>query len=415
MPSTFLDAFMATSGTLLPLLLVGALLVGGAVLAFRRRRHIAALRAKVRGEVALPPTMLDTLKGVFTPEVTEAGAVGAVTLVDLAWQYSVAEPAVWDHLGSAAAERLTDLSGSIDALQGSMGSITESLHLAEATHVMADMLSAMPTAGEAAITVVDAPTTGIVDTLADSTTDGGGLLLHVPLVTIGFATYRAWRRSQKGTVIKRNVEFAAIEVTTRAGGGLAGAKLGGTVGTVVAPGVGSVIGTVAGAIAGTLGGALLGETVKKRHIDRAERDLKTALDALGRTYLHDDANFKRIIQLFREHEAQAIANIADVRRRLRRYRTPWRVIWPDERLILLEETVQLSQERLNELRGGTAEAIDKLNYMRAADQTRELGTLLAANPALQGELACAPSLVERVRETSTHLSYELGQLHGAAS
>ena len=59
--------------------------------------------------------------------------------------------------------------------------------------------------------LVDAKTGGILD----GAWNGNDLWHYVPVVTIGFASYRAWRRAEGGTRWGRNLEFAATEVRGR--------------------------------------------------------------------------------------------------------------------------------------------------------------------------------------------------------
>ena len=434
MAQQFIHALMENLADIVTLVVVVGVMAGIALFWIRRQRHVAAIRERLGGQVSLPSQVRETLAKAFNTDVAEVSAIGAVTLVDLAWQYSMADPSIWDHFSGPAARHISDAIQNLDMLKATLGDYTlpaidhviEYLRHLEAVQVFGDLIDKLPLIGSSSGVVLEAKSTSLVDALAQSTAPvnaaaeakasaatGATLGVHIPLVTLGFATYRAWRRSQKGTNLGRNVEFAAIEVTTRAGGGLLGGKVGGVIGTAIVPGVGTLIGTVAGAVAGAIGGALLGEAFKKRHVQKASRDLNERLETLGGTYLDDPLNFQRVTGVFRQQEAQYVQSLRETRRRLRRYAMPWRVAWPDEKLVLLQETVRLAERRLGSIQQGTVEAMDRLAFMRETGQRRELGILLWSNPALCSEIPCDPALVGAVREANDRLRRELKSL-GAA-
>jgi hypothetical protein len=412
-------------------------IAAGAVLFWRaRQRHINQLRARLRGEVKAPSRMREALAKVFNVDVAEFSTIGAVTLVDIAWHYSMADPTIWDHFQGPGADHVADAIQNLDVLKASLGDqspsilghIAEYLKQLEASQVFHDLLehlSVLGSAGDAASATLNAPAVTLIETLtrqAAKTLEGAakavavgesGLIHHIPLVTIGFATYRAWRRSQRGAGLWRNIEFAAIEVTTRAGGGLLGGQVGGTIGTLISPGIGTIVGGVAGAVAGAVGGAVLGEQIKQSHVKQAHKKLEASLNQLGEAYLEDVARFRQLTQVFIEQEREYTHNLLETRRRLRRYAMPWRVVWPDEKLILLQETVAMAQARLSEIKQGTLEAIERLEYMRDQKLHRQMGVLLWNNPALRQQLNCEPELVEAIEHASRRFQSEvthLGQL-----
>ncbi len=398
-----------------------------------RQRHVSRLRARLRGEVKAAGGMREALAKVFNVDVAEFSAIGAVTLVDIAWHYSMADPAIWDHFQGPGADHMTDAIQNLDVLKASLGDqspsilghIAEYLKQLEASQVFHDLLerlSVLGSAGDAAADVLHTPAVTLIETLtrqAAKTLEGAaktvalgesGLIHHIPLVTIGFATYRAWRRSQQGAGLWRNVEFAAIEVTTRAGGGLLGGQVGGTIGTLIAPGIGTIVGGVAGAVAGAVGGAVLGEQIKQSHVRQAQKRLEASLNQLGGAYLEDAARFRQLTEVFIAQEREYTRNLLETRRRLRRYAMPWRMLWPDEKLILLQETVAMAQARLSEIKQGTLEAVERLEYMRDQKLHRQMGILLWNNPALRQQLNCEPELVEAVGDASQRFQSEMTHL-----
>lgn len=402
-----------------------------------RHRHVKDIRRRLNGRIQAPGRVREALAKVANADVAEMGAIGAVTFVDLAWHYSMADPAIWDHFDGPAADHMADAIQNLDVLKGALGdhalptagSILDYLRGLEAVQVFDDLIDRLPIVGaDAGVLVLESKSAPVVDSLvqnatvsaaaeaqAGATQEAAALLAHIPLVTIGFASYRAWRRSQQGAGLRRNLEFAAVEVATRASGGLVGGKVGGVIGTVIVPGIGTVVGTVTGAVAGAVGGALFGEAVKKRHLQKANRDLDESLSQLGETYLENPDRFMQVTDVFRDQEAEYVEHLRGTKRRLRRYALPWRVAWPDEKLVLLQETVRLAEERLGSVQEGTVEAIDKLTFMRETRQHRELGIMLWSNPALCAEIACEDGLVEAVEVANTRLRTELKHLGAVAA
>jgi len=408
-----------------------------------RHRHIRQLRALIRREIPLTSQLKEALSKVFNMSTAEVTAVGAVTFADIAVQYSIADPTIWDHFQGPAANHIADAIQNLDILHSSLGEqsmrffgqVVESLKHVEALNIFNDLAQQLPlleSAGTATAVAVEASGNSIVDSLAHATANAGdikahaataaagaagegSLLTHLPLVTIGFATYRAWRRSQKGTELGRNLEFASIEVATRAGGGLIGGQLGGVVGTAIAPGVGTILGAIGGAIAGTVGGMFLGEDIKRRHVKKAREEFDLLLEGFGTSYLQDPVRFKQLSGVFVENEHAYATNLRATRRRMIGHAAPFRFVWPDEKLVLLQETVRLAENRLSSIKQGTIDAIDRLAYMRETGQNHELGVILWSNGALRDQLDPDPALVESLQTTHDKLRHELVQIQGHAT
>ncbi len=431
MVQVFINSLVDNLADVLTIAAVIGVVAGAALYWFARRRRVRSLRRRLNGGVDIPGKIKAMVASAANADVAEMGAIATVSLVDLAWQYSMAAPEVWDHISGPGADHLIDAVQNLDVLKSTLSdqlfpfadNVIAYLRGLEAMQVFSDLAGQIPLLGDVSSVVLEAKGTSVVDSLAASATAAEakaaaagevGLPVHLPLVTVGFATYRAWRRGQQGAGLKRNVEFAAIEVTTRAGGGLLGGKAGGVIGTLIVPGVGTFVGTVAGAVAGAVGGALLGETFKKRHVQKVSDALNASLERLGSEYLDHPGNFERLTDVFREQEADYRSHLRAMKRRTARYALPWRIVWPDAKLVLLQETVRLAEERLDTVREGTVEAVDRLAFMRTTGQRRELGVMLWSNPALCTELGCNGDIVGQVARQNDRLRTELRHL-GMAS
>jgi hypothetical protein len=404
-----------------------------------RSRHVRRLRTQLNGAVPIPGQVREALGKVLNVNTAEFTTIGAVTFVDVAWHYSMADPQIWDHFQGPAADHMIDVIQNLDVLSSSLGdqashtmeNVLGYFRGLEATQVFHDVIDRLAAAGGAAdgaSMVLDAPAHSVVESLSKAskvTTAGveakvsavgdGGLLLHIPMITIGFASYRAWRRAQKGAGLGRNLEFAAIEVATRASGGLVGGQLGGAIGTAVVPGVGTLVGGIAGAVAGAIGGALLGEEFKQRHVKQAQEKLNIALDDLGVTYLQHPGHFRDLTRIFTEQERSYENNLRAMQWRAFRYGLlPWRTVWPDQKLVLLDETVKMAQERLTTIKNGTLEALDQLTYMRDRKQYRQMGVILWSDPALRQQLDCDPLLISPIECAHDKLQHEVTQIGARA-
>jgi hypothetical protein len=294
-----------------------------------RARHIRRLRAEVLGEVPVSGGLREAISKAFNVSTAELTTVGAVTFADLAWQYSLAEPQIWDHFQGPAADHMVNAIQNLDVLRSTLGNhsqqvfvqVLESLKHIEATHIfqeLAERIPALESAGLATSVAIGSSGQTLVDALASlggasleakgqtaatvaAAAGDGSLLYHVPLVTIGFATYRAWRRAQQGAEIKRNVEFAAIEVATRAGGALVGGQIGGVIGTAIVPGLGTILGGVVGAIGGTIAGMRVGEDVRSGTSGRRASS-STSFCSSWAAISQDPIRYKQLTSVFVEHE-----------------------------------------------------------------------------------------------------------------
>jgi hypothetical protein len=233
---------------------------------------------------------------------------------------------------------------------------------------------------------------------------------HVPVITIGFAAYRAWRRSEEGTTWERNLEFAATEVLARSGGALAGAKMGGTVGTLVVPGYGTIVGSVVGAVGGAIAGAHLSEAIKRRHVRRAQRDLDQALHNLGEPLLRDPVRYRRLKTMLAEQEREAQRNIKATRRQYQAHARWWRRLWPDRKLLLLQETMQEADERLMDIHRQVRDILERIEVLHREKNCKALGVILWNAPEMCERLDCAQPAKKAVEEANDHLRRELQQV-----
>jgi hypothetical protein len=464
-----MSEFLSGLSSLLQIILIFAVLLIALYLA--RRWHIRRLRRLVRGQIPLKEEIKQAVSRFLSSDTLEVAALGAVTYVDVAWQYSLADPQIWSHLDGAAAAHATDAMADPQLLELGLGQHAHPVldHVAQYVqgaaalqsfdhsldHVMrlgadppdglllldghpyslvdlllhkgsvADGLAEAKTQALSESTL-DAKASALLDAkvsgLAEAKTGaldipwgGGDLIHHVPLITMGFAAYRAWRRAEGGAGWGRNLEFAATEVVTRSGGALAGAKVGGSVGTLVVPGYGSIVGSVLGAVGGAIAGARLSEEIKRRHVRQAHRDLDQALNSLGAPFLQDPVRYRRLRTLVAEQEKQARRNVEGTRRAYRRYARWWRRLWPDQKLILMQETVREADERMSEIQGQIRDTLERVEVLRQRDNYKALGLILWNAPGMCRQLDCAEVLVNDVERANRRLRHELGQVGAVAA
>jgi len=474
------NEFLSSISSLLQIVLVLGLIVVGFYLG--RRWHIRKLRAQVRGKLPLTEEIRQTVARLFSSDVLEVAALGAVTYVDVAWQYSLADPQLWGYLDGSVASHALDAMVDPQVLEAGLGDhsaavldqvanylqqaealsafdhsldsvmrlgmdlpnavlvldghsdalydlLSQKSHVADAVvdaksqAVTDGAISVLPDAKASALieaktdALVDAKASALLDAKASTLVESkaiaaldADLLHHIPIITIGFAAYRAWRRAEGGTSWARNLEFAATEVVARAGGALTGARVGGTVGTLIVPGYGTVVGSVVGAVGGAIAGARLSEEIKRRHVRQAQRKLDETLNNLGAPYLQDPVGYRRLQAAFYEQEKAAKRNVAGTQREYRAYARWWRRIWPDQKLILMQETVRDADDRLASIRQQVRDTLDRVEALRQRDDYRALGLVLWNAPGMCQQLDCAELLVQDVRQANEHLRHELQQV-----
>jgi hypothetical protein len=133
---------------------------------------------------------------------------------------------------------------------------------------------------------------------------------------------------------------------------------------------------------------------------------------LGEYHLDHPGRFRELTDIFTTQEKEYERNLSAIQWRLVGYGLlPWRIIWPDEKLVLLQETVSMARERLNAIKKGALDAVDQLTYMKDRRQHREMGLILWNDTALRQQLVIEPKLVGEVDEATNKLRHEITQ-HG---
>ncbi len=123
MMTTFTEALAKNAADVLTIAVVVGLLALGVLYWRARRRRVADLRRRINGEVSLPNQVQETLRRVFNLDSAEIATIGTVTLVDIAWQYSMAAPEIWDHFQGPGADHLVDALQNLDVLKSSLGDV----------------------------------------------------------------------------------------------------------------------------------------------------------------------------------------------------------------------------------------------------------------------------------------------------
>src|SRR5689334_14592388 len=108
-----------------PSVLIAAGVLGGltllALYVRARVRHVNLLRGKLNGAIKLPQSMMDAMSKMLNVNAVEFTTIGAVTFVDLAWHYSMADPHIWDHFHGPGAAHIADAIQNLDVLKSSLG------------------------------------------------------------------------------------------------------------------------------------------------------------------------------------------------------------------------------------------------------------------------------------------------------
>lgn len=170
-----------------------------------------------------------------------------------------------------------------------------------------------------------------------------------------------------------------------------------------------------GAVGGAIAGARLSEEIKRRHVRQAQRELDFSLNNLGAPYLQDPVGYRRLQAAFYEQEKSAKRNVAGTQREYSAYARWWRRLWPDQKLILLQETVREADHRLENIHQQVRDTLDRVEVLRQRDNYRALGLVLWNAPGMCQQLGCAELLVQDVRLANEHLRHELQQVGAAVT
>jgi hypothetical protein len=168
-----------------------------------------------------------------------------------------------------------------------------------------------------------------------------------------------------------------------------------------------------GAVGGAIAGARLSEEIKRRHVNQAQRELDEALHNLGAPYLRDPVSYRQLRELFTEQERLAKTNAEVTRQQYARYARWWRRLWPDQKLVLLQETVRDADKRLLDIRQQLRDTLDRIDVLRQQNNYKALGLILWNAPGICRQLSCSPLLLQDVDHANEQLHQELQQL-GAA-
>lgn len=194
------------------------------------------------------------------------------------------------------------------------------------------------------------------------------------LVSLFFAGRRTQQRVKRGDPVLRNALDTTLDVGQRAAGIAA-------VGAVTAASGGAAI---ALAIPVTAMSQWISKRLHGRHLERAQQELQTALEDLGKTYATHDDRFRRLVEPFQERERDVLRRLAEAQATRDAYMTWTRRMWPTSRGVVLTEIVRRAEAAREDVQGEQRDAVLQLTELKEAGAHHALGGVIFANRPTEG-------------------------------
>ena len=234
-----------------------------------------------------------------------------------------------------------------------------------------------------------------------------GLGMHLPVLTIAASAFRNYQAVQLGKDVSVAVKHTIAESAGKGAGSLIGAKAGALAGGLFGP-VGVVVGAVGGAVGGALFGGSVAEQYKRKPLDAAIVNMKTALHNYG-------ATFSDKLDAVRGYlEAPLIrlqSSLAEVERdlALRHSRLIW-WLWPDFYTVLLEETARQGHKEVASEWQKVSLVTQVIQEAKQLKQFEKIGIMMANHPAVSELVGDSPSKFAAVHAARKAVFNERKQL-----
>jgi hypothetical protein len=120
--------------------------------------------------------------------------------------------------------------------------------------------------------------------------------------------------------------------------------------------------------------------------------------------------YRRLRAAFTEQDKAAKRNVQRTRQEYDAYARWWRRLWPDEKLVLLEETVREADTRVLEIQQQVFDTLERVEVLRQQNGYKALGLILWNAPGMCQQLGCAEMLLQDVHRANEGLRRELVQV-----
>jgi len=229
---------------------------------------------------------------------------------------------------------------------------------------------------------------------AKGETAAHGLGMHLPWITIAFATYRNYKLVRDyDKDIGKAVQHTLIESAGRGIGVVGGAKAGALIGSVGGP-IGAIAGSIIGGITGALFGGAVADHIKAMPLKKSIKTLQDALDAFGRS-------FETKLPQIREYIYVPLQRMKTVRQQIvqvvhERHSTAHYFFWPDFYTILLEETMPIANTSIEQEEARLQPILDIVDKANMGKNWMPLGLLMVNAPDLRTYLGYNQNMLNQI-------------------
>lgn len=205
---------------------------------------------------------------------------------------------------------------------------------------------------------------------------------HIPFVTIAFSAYRNIRQMiEDGKPIEAATSHFVKESVAKGTGVVLGAKALALLGTAIAPGAGTAVGAVLGAIFGGLGGGAIGRWWKSLPLKAAMESLESAIDAFGRSFVHQ-------LEEIKHYTEAPLARLREAEQRLtdelsRRTKRLTYIIWPDPYTVMLGCSRKHARKNVRGMERRLASVRHILDRALHFNEWKPLGLLMVTEPNIR--------------------------------
>ncbi|GEM_PF-2063632 len=237
-----------------------------------------------------------------------------------------------------------------------------------------------------------------------------GLGVHLPLITVAFATYRNYKLVKDyGQEPMVAVGHGIIESVGRGAGVVLGGKAGAVAGFAVGGPLGAVIGGIGAGIIGAILGGGAAEWVKARALKSALAEMESALSDFG-------ASFREKVPAIRALLSGQLKTVERSRSKLaeelhRRWSNLRTLLWPDLYTVTLSEAVAVADTAVARTREQTSTALARLDGIQRSGDWRSLGLVMANAPEIRNKVGFDQYLLDRIKALRAKIFRERKRLN----
>ncbi|MBP6965145.1 MAG: hypothetical protein KBC96_12140 [Armatimonadetes bacterium] len=264
----------------------------------------------------------------------------------------------------------------------------------EHIHATAELPNVFPMPGFDHDAIKESVKDGVSSAHGEGAADALGV--HLPVITIAFATYRNYKLVKdygKEPMVARG--HGIVESVGRGVGVVAGGKVGAAAGFAVGGPVGAVLGAIGLGIAGAIAGGGVAEWFKSRELRASLAELESALYDFGASFRSKMPAIRSLISARLARAEESRCGLArELRRRWFNLRT---LLWPDLCTVTLGESVAVADGSIARAREQTSKALARLGDIERTGDWKSLGLIMANAPEVRNRVGFDRGLLDRIK------------------